>query len=117
MSIFIGDGYDLTKSISGRTGVYPKLEIKYRPALDRKVMEYWSQVDTSKGHDAPNDPARLDAWLTDLIASNVASINGESLDKAKAAKLLPEIRTILRMLVLSQADADAPCDVGAEAKN
>lgn len=107
--LFIDDGFTLTKSIPASPGLHPAVEVVFRPALDRKRHEYRQMF--------AGDPAKFDAWITEVLTAQVVKLNGSPLPKGGAGKLVPAVRGHLLDLVLGFTPADEPVDAGAELGN
>ena len=105
MDLFIDDGYTLAKSVSEKRGVCPAAIIVFRHAPPKKRHEYSKALGV-------NDPAKTDAWESELIESHVKNINGEPIPKGRSCRLNNEIHKICIDLILGYEPADEPTDEG-----
>lgn len=109
-AILIEDGYTLSKALAARPGLHPAVDVRFRPALSRKRHEYAKAL-------AAGDPAKADAWESDLLAAHVVGLNGDPLPREKCGRVAPELRKALIDLVLGYEPADEPHDEAADLKN
>ena len=112
-SLYIDDGFTLTKTIPAEPGLHPELAVEYRPALFAERRAYQTEY---AGVQATGDPKRAEAFARREIESlvkHVVKLNGEPLSKDRAVKLRPVIAGKLLDLVFSYA----PADEAADAKN
>lgn len=106
MSIYIEDGYTFTGTLPARPGICPEVRVEFRPALDRKRLEFKQRIDMG-------DPAKLDTFITELIVAHIVTVNGSPLESPRVPKINPTIRSGLVDLILGYA----PHDEAADAKN
>lgn len=97
-SIYIDDGYTLSKSIPG-TPAYPTTVVVYRPVLNRGRRIYMEKSRTLK-------PEQMDEFECDLIAKHVVTIDGQAVTKERAAKLHPNVFEAVVSLVTGYTEAD-----------
>jgi hypothetical protein len=102
MKIFIDDGYTLTKTISAEKGLYPKLVVRYRPALAAKRTElaFAQGATVEKLHEKENQ----------LLLDHLVDIAGEKLTQDNVSKLLPDLRQKCLSLILGYEGADEEAD-------
>ena len=79
------------------------MEVVYRPAMAKLRHEYAAAC---KG----GDPAKIDTFEADLVGKHVVTLNGTAIDKAKAGKLHPLVRSDLVDLILSFAPGTVPVE-------
>jgi hypothetical protein len=102
MPLYIDDGYTATKALDARKGLHPSVAVEYRPAIDKDRKAYAVATRAKAG-----DGAALEQLDTDLIAKHVTKIDGgPTPDKARLAKLHPQVRADLVDLILSALGAD-----------
>jgi hypothetical protein len=93
-ALFIDDGFTLTDSLPAVPGLHPAAEMVYRPALARERAAYSAKM-------GAKDPDALDRYENELIARQTVSVNEQPVDKEKARRLHPVVRTRLIDLILS----------------
>ncbi len=93
-SLFIEDGFTLTDSVPAVAGLHPAAELVYRPALAKERATYSAKM-------AAKDPDTLDKYENELIAKQCVTVNDTPIDKEKARRLHPVIRSRLLDLILS----------------
>lgn len=99
LSLFIDDGYTCTKTLDPAPGLFPKVEVVYRPGLSKARTEL-SIVSGS------NNPTRIEETEAEIVSKHVVSLNGEPLTKEQALKLKPALRVNLLNLVLGYIGSD-----------
>lgn len=103
-AIYIDDGSTVEQSLPGVPGLYPAVDVVYRPALGRKRLDYGKAL-------AAGDPAKLDAFECGLLDDHVVTLNGDPVPKGKAAKIVPTLRAKLLDLVLGYEPAKEAADL------
>lgn len=101
-SMFIDDGYTVRRKIEAVPGLYPAVDVVYRPAIAKVRLELATA--TGRGVDATF------AFENDLIAKHLASLNGGPISPEMAGKLVPNLRNAILDLVLGYAGADEVTD-------
>lgn len=109
MSIFIDDGYTLSKEIEAVPGIHPAMSVEYRPALAVKRAELG--VVAGRG-----DAAKITEFENELLAKHIVRYDagdiGGELKKADAGRMIPTLRNKLISLVLGYEPADEEADLG-----
>lgn len=93
-ALYIEDGFTLTDVVPAVPGLHPAAELVYRPALARERGVYSAKM-------AAKDADALDKYENELIVAYTVSVNDGKLDKEKARRLHPVVRSRLLDLILS----------------
>jgi hypothetical protein len=97
-ALFIDDGFTLTHQMPAAPGLHVAVELVYRPALARERHAYQQKLEAK-------NPDAIDQFETELIARQTVAVNGAGIDKEKARRLHPTVRSRLIDLVLSYTPA------------
>ena len=96
-SHLIDDGYNLTRAVPAKCGLFPELIVIYRPAFAKERNAFNSRMNS-------HDPAVIDSAEMDLLERHIISVNEQPLgDRNKLERLRPAIRDALIDLIMSHS--------------
>lgn len=98
---YIEDGFTEMKTLPPAAGLYPRVEVRYRPALAQKRHAYQREL-------TAGTVEKVTAFESDLIVAARVELNGEAVTEKRVGRLVPALRQKLIDLVLGYEGGDQP---------